>query len=96
VGRRPRGPRGGRSSANAVRHRLAGEAVHYDPPVDAVRHTEEFLKSVSLETADLGAIEPRLVRRCHALDYLRRLPDDLQQLPALDAGSLARMVSADP
>jgi phosphate:Na+ symporter len=68
-----------------VRRRLAGEAVRYDPPVDAVRQTEQFLQSLSLETFDLSAIEPRLVRLCHALDHLSRLLDDLQQLPQVDA-----------
>ena len=34
---------------------------------------------------DLGAIEPRLVRLCHALDHLTRLIDDLQQPPEVEA-----------
>jgi phosphate:Na+ symporter len=74
------------SSVDAVRCRLAGEAVHYDPPVDAVRQTEHFLASLSLETFDLRAIEPRLVRLCHALDHLTRLHDDLQQPPPVSSG----------
>jgi phosphate:Na+ symporter len=73
------------ASVDVVRRRLAGEAVRYDPPVDAVRQIEQFLESLSLETFDLGAIEPRLVRLCHALDHLASLLDDLQQVPAVDA-----------
>jgi phosphate:Na+ symporter len=68
-------------SVDAVRRRLAGEAVNYDPPVDAVRQTEQFLQSLSLETLDLGAIERRLVRLCHSLDHLARLHEDLRSVP---------------
>jgi phosphate:Na+ symporter len=74
-----------RACVDAVRRRLAGEAVRYDPPIDALRQTEQFLESLSLETFDLGVIEPRLVRLCHALDHLARLIDDLQQLPEVEA-----------
>jgi phosphate:Na+ symporter len=74
-----------RACVDVVRRRLAGEDVHYDPPVDALRQTEQFLESLSLETFDLGAIEPRLVRLCHAVDHLARLLVDLRQLPQVDA-----------
>jgi phosphate:Na+ symporter len=74
-----------RACVDAVRRRLAGEAVRYDPPIDAVHQTEHFLESLSLETFDLGAIEPRLVRLCHALDHLARLIDDLRQPPEVEA-----------
>jgi len=70
-----------RGSVDAVRRRLAGESVRYNPPVEAARQTEQFLESLSLETLDLGAFEPRLVRLCHALDHLNHLHDDLTRLP---------------
>jgi phosphate:Na+ symporter len=56
--------------------------VRYDPPVEAVRQTEQFLESLSLETLDLTTFEPRLVRLCHALDHLNRLHEDLRQAPS--------------
>jgi phosphate:Na+ symporter len=65
----------------AVRGSLAGEAVGYTPPPDAVRQIELFLESLSLETLDLANFEPRLVRLCHALDHLNQLHDDLARLP---------------
>ena len=68
-------------SVDAVRRRLLGEPVRYDPPVDAARQIEQFLQSLSLETLDLGAFEPRLVRLCHALDHLNQLDDDLRRVP---------------
>ena len=71
----------GQGSVDAVRRRLAGEPVRYNPPVEAARQTEQFLESLSLETLDLGAFEPRLVRLCHALDHLNRLHDDLTRIP---------------
>jgi phosphate:Na+ symporter len=64
-----------------VRGRLAGESVHYDPPIEASRHTEQFLESLSLETLDLTTFEPRLVRLCHALDHLSQLDDDFTRIP---------------
>lgn len=70
-----------RDSVDAVRRRLAGESVRYDPPVEASRQTEQFLESLSLETIDLGSFEPRLVRLCHALDHLNQLHDDLTRIP---------------
>src|SRR5215467_8220602 len=70
-----------RGAVDAVRRRLIGEAVRYHPPVDAARQTEQFLESLSLETLDLGAFEPRLVRLCHALDHLNQLRDDLARVP---------------
>jgi phosphate:Na+ symporter len=75
-----------RGSAEALRRRLAGEAVRYDPPAEAIRQTEQFLQSLSLETLDLGAFEPRLVRLAHALDHLRRLQDDLARMPPVSTG----------
>ena len=73
-------------SVDAIRRRLSGEVVQYDPPIEAVRQIEHFLESLSLETIDLGDIEPRLVRVCHALDHLMRLHDDLARvLPTVSA-----------
>jgi phosphate:Na+ symporter len=69
-------------SVDAVRRRLVGESVRYDPPVEGVRQTEQFLESLSLETTDLTTFEPRLVRLCHALDHLNQLNDDLTRLPS--------------
>src|SRR5215813_9471221 len=68
-------------SVDVVRRRLIGEPVRYDPPVDAARQIEQFLQSLSLETLDLGAFEPRLVRLCHALDHLSQLNEDLTRVP---------------
>jgi phosphate:Na+ symporter len=73
-------------SVDAVRRRLAGDAVDYDPPVGAARQIDHFLESLSLETTDLGTIEPRLVRLCHALDHLNRLHDDLTGIPSAVGG----------
>ena len=70
-----------RNSVEAIRRRLAGEAVVYEPPVGSVRQIEEFLESLRLETTDLTTIAPRLVRLCHALDHLNQLHDDLGQIP---------------
>ena len=69
-------------SVDAVRRRLTGESVGYDPPVEAARQIEQFLESLSLETTDLSTIEPRLVRLCHALDHLDQLHDDLTRVPS--------------
>jgi phosphate:Na+ symporter len=75
-----------RGSVEALRRRLAGEVFHYDPPLEAVRQTEHFLESLSLDTLDLRTIEPRLVRLCHAVDHLTGLQDHLQQpLPVNDS-----------
>src|SRR5262249_32055348 len=68
-------------SVEAMRRQLIGEPVRYEPPVDAARQIEQFLQSLSLETLDLGAFEPRLVRLCHALDHLNQLHDDLTRVP---------------
>jgi phosphate:Na+ symporter len=73
-------------SVDAIRRRLSGEAVQYDPPIEAVGQIEHFLESLSLETIDLGTIEPRLVRICHALDHLTRLHDDLMRVPSTVSG----------
>ncbi len=75
-----------RGSIDAIRRRLAGEAPNYDPPLDAVRQIEHFIESLSLETTDLGAFEPRLVRLCHALDHLTQLHQDLTEVPAAVGG----------
>ena len=69
-------------AVDAVRRRLAGESVNYDPPVEAVQQIEHFLESLSLETTDLRTIAPRLVRLCHALDHLTELHDDLTRIPS--------------
>jgi len=70
-----------RGAVDAVRRRLAGEPVEYDAPVEAVRKIEHFLETLSLETLDRGALEPRLVRVCHAIDHLKRLHEDLTKIP---------------
>lgn len=75
-----------RGSADAVRRWLAGESVRYEPPVEAVRQTDDFLESLSLETTDLSTMEPRLVRLCHALDHLTQLHDDLTSIPSVVGG----------
>jgi phosphate:Na+ symporter len=68
-------------AVDAVRRRLAGEPITYDPPVESVRQTEHFLESLSLETIDLHTVGPRLVRLCHALDHLTELHEDLTRVP---------------
>jgi phosphate:Na+ symporter len=73
-------------SVDAVRRRLTGEAVRYDPPVEAVRQVDHFLESLSLETTDLRVLEPRLVRICHALDHLVQLHHDLTSIPSAVTG----------
>src|SRR5262252_4145425 len=73
-------------TVDAVRRRLLGEPVRYDPPVDAAQQVEQFLQSLSLETLDLGAFEPRLVRLCHALDHLNHVHDDLKRVPPDTSG----------
>jgi phosphate:Na+ symporter len=67
-------------SVDAVRRRLTGEVVRYDPPVEAVRQIENFLESPSLETTDLSTFEPRLIWLSHALDHLRQLHDDFTRV----------------
>ena len=73
-------------AVDAVRRRLSGESVLYDPPVEGVQQIEHFMESLSLETTDLSTFEPRLVRLSHALDHLRQLHDDLRQIPPAVAG----------
>jgi phosphate:Na+ symporter len=73
-------------SVDAVRRRLTGEAVRYDPPVEAVQQIDHFLESLSLETTDLRVLEPRLVRICHALDHLIQLRHDLRGIPSAVTG----------
>jgi len=75
-----------RGAVDAVRRRLAGEPVKYDPPAEAREQTAHFLESLPLETTDLGTIGPRLVRICHALDHLEELHDHLTQIPAVGGG----------
>jgi len=71
-----------RGVVDAIRRRLAGESVNYDPPAEAVQQIEHFLESLPLETTDLGTIGPRLVRLVHALDHLTQLHDDLTRVPS--------------
>jgi phosphate:Na+ symporter len=75
-----------RGAVDAVRRRLAGETVAFDPPVEQVQQIERFLESLSLETLDLGTMESRLVRLCHATDHLNQLHQDLQEIPPVSAG----------
>src|SRR5215813_2063543 len=75
-----------RGTVEAIRRRLAGESVRYDPPAEAVQQIEHFLESLSLETTDLGTIGPRLVRLIHALDHLTQLHDDLELPPPAVGG----------
>jgi phosphate:Na+ symporter len=78
-----------RAAIEAVRGRLVGQAVAYDPPAAAVEQTERFLETLSIETTDLGTIAPRLIRLTHALDHLRALHADLPGAP-LPPGEAAR------
>jgi phosphate:Na+ symporter len=73
-------------AADAIRRRLTGESVRYDPPTDAVQQVTRFLETLSLETTDLGTIAPRLVRLTHALDHLTELHGDFAGLPPVPAG----------
>jgi phosphate:Na+ symporter len=73
-------------AVDAIRRRLAGESVTYDPPAEAVQQIEHFLESLPLETTDLGTIGPRLVRLVHALDHLTQLHDDLTRIPPAVTG----------
>jgi phosphate:Na+ symporter len=75
-----------RTAVDAIRRRLEGDSVKYDPPLEAVQHTERFLESLSLETTDLGTVAPRLVRLCHALDHLTQLHEDLTRIPPVASG----------
>jgi len=75
-----------RGSVDVIRRRLAGETVRYEPSADAARQIEHFLESLSLETIDPRAIEPRLVRLCHALDHLTQLHEDLTSIPSAAGG----------
>ena len=82
-----------RGAVDAIRRRLAGESVKYDPPVEAVQQTEHFLESLSIETTDLGTIGPRFVRLVHALDHLSELHDDLKRIPPVVIGGSLRQAS---
>ncbi|MFW9611191.1 MAG: Na/Pi cotransporter family protein [Fluviibacter sp.] len=68
-----------RKMIDVATRRLAGERVAYQREDEAVRQINHFLESMSLETLDLGAMEPRLVRLCHAVDHLKSLDDHLAQ-----------------
>ena len=72
-----------RGAVDAVRRRLAGEPVRYDPPAEALQQISHFLESLPLETTDLGTIGPRLVRICHAVDHLEELHEDLTRIPTV-------------
>jgi phosphate:Na+ symporter len=74
------------ASIDAVRSRLGGASVLYEPPREAVQQIEHFLESLSLETTDLGTIARRLVGLCHALDHLTQLHDDLTRIPPSVSG----------
>lgn len=69
------------NAVDAVRRRLGGEALQFDPQGEPVQQIERFLESLSLETTDLGPISARLVHFVHALDHLAELRDDLKQIP---------------
>ncbi|MDQ0563584.1 phosphate:Na+ symporter [Rhizobium mesoamericanum] len=73
-------------AVHAIRRRLVGESVVYQPPLEAVQSIERFLETLSLETTDLGTIAPRLVRLCHALDHLSRLHVDVMRIPPVASG----------
>lgn len=73
-------------TVDALRRRLAGEPAAYAPVGDAVRQTEQFLTSLSLETTDLKTIGPRLVRLTHALDHLGELDAELTRMPVAPSG----------
>src|SRR5215471_11015152 len=73
-------------AVDAIRRRLAGESVAYNPPADAVQQIEHFLVSLPLETTDLETVGPRLVRLVHALDHLTDLHDDLTRIPPAVSG----------
>jgi phosphate:Na+ symporter len=75
-----------RGSVDAVRRQLTGDSVLYDPPVEAVQQIDDFLGSLSLETADQRTIELRLVRLCHAVDHLIQLHEDVMRLPSAADG----------
>src|SRR5262249_33755270 len=75
-----------RGAVQAVRGRLAGESVTYDPPAGAGQQIEHFLESLSLENTDLGTIGTRLVRLIHAPDHLTHLHDGLTHLPPAVSG----------
>ncbi len=75
-----------RGAVGVASRRLAGESVAYQPSDDAIRQIDHFLETLSLETIDLGEMEPRLVRLCHAVDHLKRLNEHLKDNPATCAG----------
>jgi phosphate:Na+ symporter len=87
-----------RVAVDAVRGRLDGENVVFEPPQEDLRQVERFIETMSLETLDSADMEPRLVRLVHAIDHLKQLHEDLQKpqaasewppLPAAGAGAKA-------
>ncbi|HEY7086436.1 MAG TPA: Na/Pi symporter [Tepidisphaeraceae bacterium] len=73
-------------TVDAVRRRLAGESVVYQPRAEAVQQIEGFLASFPLETNDLETTGPRLLRLVHALDHLTELDDDQTRIPPAVSG----------
>ena len=74
-----------RGAVDAIRRRLAGESVKYDPPVEEVQQIEHFLESLSIETTDLGTIGTRLVRLVHALVDATKDPNETPAAAVFDA-----------
>jgi phosphate:Na+ symporter len=68
-----------RGAVDAVRGRLDGEDVVFEPPQEDLRQVERFIETMSLETLDSADMEPRLVRLVHAIDHLKQLHEDLQK-----------------
>lgn len=75
-----------RDAIDVVTHRLAGERVDFASVDDAIRQIDHFLETLSFETLDVGDMEPRLIRLCHALDHLKRLNEILKTGPTIAAG----------
>lgn len=72
------------AAVRAVRNRLAGESIAYEPDVKSVQQIEQFLESLPLETTDMSTIGPRLVRLSHALDHLTELQNDMKRVPPVN------------
>jgi len=75
-----------RKTVDIVSRRLSGEKVDFPSVDDSIKQIDHFLESLSLETLDLGAMEPRLVRLCHTVDHLKRLNELLKAGPTIAAG----------
>jgi phosphate:Na+ symporter len=54
-------------AVDAIRRRLAGEPVTYNPPAEGTEQIDHFLESLPLETTDLGTIAPPV--RLSTLDH---------------------------